>query len=336
MATGLKQSVTQNDTNRMQSIDIVRAMAIVFVVLGHALIYAKCGNFLMGCIYSFHMTLLFSLSGFVTAASWERSAAAEPRLALRKIGRSARRLLVPYAICGIMLIPTANYLLTDRMGASFIDGWRGAFLLNRFLWYLPCCFFLICIFVAVALLSRRARGVRWLIGVCVAFVLVVTAYLMVPGVDYTRSVMNYFVAFFAGAWLWSCRDIVLNPGRRLLVASSIAFVTLAVIHASMPAISIVAKGVIKPLAGISALFLLIALANKMKGIVASSVAYVGRTTLFLYCFDFFATPTAIQYFHPAGILSSFAIAFGVIAVGIFLNFVWEYFIFPELVSQFQK
>ena len=147
--------------------------------------------------------------------------------------------------------------------------------------------------------------------------------------------MNYFAAFFAGAWLWTCRDIVLNPGRGLLVVSSIAFVVLAVLHASVPAMPIAAKGVIKPLSGIAALFLLMALATKMKGIVASSVAYVGRTTLFLYCFDFFATPTAIRFFNPAGILPSFAIAFGVIAVGIFLNFVWEYFILPELRSQFQ-
>ena len=80
MSTGLRQSVMQQDSNRMQSVDIVRAMAIVFVVLGHALIYANCGNFLMGCIYSFHMTLLFSLSGFVTAASWERSAPSAPKV----------------------------------------------------------------------------------------------------------------------------------------------------------------------------------------------------------------------------------------------------------------
>ena len=335
MATGLKQSVTQQDPNRMQPVDIVRAMAIVFVVLGHALIYAKCGNFLMECIYSFHMALLFLLSGFVTAASWERSVAADPRLALRKVGRSARRLLVPYAICGIMVIPTVNYLLTERMAASFVHSWRGAFLLNRFLWYLPCCFFLVCIFVAVALFLRRTHGIRWLIGVCAAFALVVTAYLLMPGVDYTRSVMSYFASFFTGAWLWSYRDTVLNPGRRLLAISLIAFAVLAVLYASMSAKPLVVRGVIKPLAGISALFILMAVANKMRGIVASSVAYVGRTTLFLYCFDYFATPIAIQFFHSAGILSSFAVTFGVIAVGIFVNFVWEYFILPELGSQFQ-
>ena len=58
---------------RVMSLDVVRAMAIVFVVVGHALIYADCGGVLMSCIYSFHMPLLFVLSGFVAAASWERS-----------------------------------------------------------------------------------------------------------------------------------------------------------------------------------------------------------------------------------------------------------------------
>ena len=54
---------------RVVSLDVVRAMAIVFVVVGHALIHAECGGFLMSWIYSFHMSLLFVLSGFVAAAS---------------------------------------------------------------------------------------------------------------------------------------------------------------------------------------------------------------------------------------------------------------------------
>lgn len=209
------QTPSQAASGRMQSLDIVRAAAIMFVILGHALIYAECADFLMGCIYSFHMGLLFVLSGFVTAASWERSGAAGPQMALRKIGRSARRLLIPYAFCGIAVVPMVNFMQTGRFAHSFITGWRNAFLLNRFLWYLPCCFFLICIFAAAA-------------------------------------------------------------------------------------------------------------------------AHVGRITLFLYCFDFCATPITVWYLHPSGIVQSFAIAFGVVAVGVFVNLAWEYAILPELKRAFNQ
>jgi len=314
----------------MQSVDIVRAMAIMFVVLGHALIYANSGSFLMGCIYSFHMALMFALSGFVTAASWERSSDEGLCLARSKVARSARRLLVPYAICGIAVVPTVNFLLTGNLAKSFITGWRNAFLLNRFLWYLPCCFFLVCIFAVVALPTRRTGGIRWLVGTGVAFALVVAAYLLVPSVDYLRSVMNYFAAFFAGAWLWTRRDAVLHPGRRLLTCASIAFAALAVTFPLMPEIPIFGKNIVKPVAGIAALFPFMAIAGKIKGPAASGMAHVGRTTLFLYCFDFFATPIAVRYFTPTGILPTLAIAISVVALGIFINLAWEYAILPEL------
>ena len=274
------QSPSPPSNGRMQSLDIVRAAAIVFVILGHALIYANCANFLMSCIYSFHMAQLFAISGFVTAASWECSGAATPRTALRKIGRSARRLLVPYALCGIALMPMVNVMQTGRFVESFINGWRNAFLLNRFLWYLPCCFFLICIFVAVTLATRR--------------------------------------------------DDVLNPGRRLLTCTSIAFVALALLFAAIPEIPHFNKNIMKPIVGIFALFPFVAIAKKAKGLLATGAAHVGRMTLFLYCFDFFATPISVWYLQPGGILSSLSIAFGVVAIGVFINFAWEYAILPEL------
>ena len=232
----------------MQSLDIVRAAAIIFVILGHALIYAKCANFLMGCIYSFHMALLFALSGFVNAASWERSGAAGPGTALRKIGKSAKRLLIPYALCGIAVVPMVNVMQTGRFAESFLNGWRNAFLLNRFLWYLPCCFFLICIFAAVTLIARnRIGGRRWIFATTVAAMIVVTAHALLPEVDYIRSVMNYMPAFFAGAWLWPHRGSVLKPGRMMLACSTAAFVALAVLFATLPSIPHFDKNVINHL-----------------------------------------------------------------------------------------
>lgn len=316
---------------RLKTVDAVRAMAIVLVVLGHALIYANSGRFLMGFIYSFHMSLLFVLSGFVAAASWKRTDV-EPDLgfAVRKIARSARRLLVPYAICGAVVVPLVNAFLTHRYAESFLNGWRNAFMLNKFLWYLPCCFFLVCIFVAVSLAARHGSALRRWVVVGAAFGMVVALRLLLSDVDYIRSVMSYFLPFFAGVWLWSRRDVVLEPSPRLVAVASVVFVVLATTYASLPEMPLMVKGIVKPLAGIAALFPMMAVVRRLRGALADGVANLGRITLFLYCFDFCATPITVWYILPHGVASSCAVAFGVVTLGVFLKLAFEYAILPEI------
>ena len=55
-----------------------------------------------------------------------------------------------------------------------------------------------------------------------------------------------------------------------------------------------------------------------------------QTTLFLYCFDFFATPLSVRCFKPTGVLPTFAIAIFVVALGTFINLAWEYAILPKI------
>ena len=316
---------------RVVSIDIVRAMAIVFVVVGHSLIFADRGGFIMGCIYSFHMPLMFVLSGFVAAASWERRAVPSDWCrAASKVVRSARRLLVPYAVCGLVVVPVVNLLLTHEFARSFANGWRNAFLFNRFLWYLPCCFLLVSVFAAVAAAARGIRGARWFAAAAAAFALLLLLWLLLPEVDYLRSAISYFASFFAGAWLWTRREVVLSPSRWLVAASAAALAALAVLHAATPQMSIFAKGAVKTAAGVASLFPLMAVANSMGGPLARAAADVGRMTLFLYCFDFCATPVVVRYFTPDGTLLAFALAFGVVGLGVFVKLAWSYAIAPEL------
>lgn len=316
---------------RLVSVDTVRAVAIVLVVVGHALIHAGRGKFLMGCIYSFHMPLMFALSGFVAAASWERSGDGWDWYgAVAKVGRSARRLLVPYAACGLVVMPVVNSLLTHDVIGSFTTGWRNAFLLNRFLWYLPCCFLLVGLFSASVAAARGIRGARWFVAAAAAFAAVAALRLFLPGVDYLRSAVSYFVPFFAGAWLWTRREAVLDPPRLLVAVSAAALAALAVLHALTPQMPLVVKGVVKSTAGVAALFPLMAAANAIGGFVVRGAARLGRMTLFLYCFDFCATPIAVRYLRPDGTMLAFVLAFGVVGIGVFVNMAWSYAVVPEL------
>ena len=78
---------------RFATLDIARMVCIILVVIGH---YdpvdapAHYNNMRM-IIYSFHMPLLFVLSGLVAAASWERSAGCTPSAQAQPAARSAVR-----------------------------------------------------------------------------------------------------------------------------------------------------------------------------------------------------------------------------------------------------
>jgi len=148
--------------SRFTVIDIMRAIAIVLVVLGHALIFAREATWLMQAIYSFHMPLLFSISGYVTALSLRKARVNASPLTFTffrgKIARSARRLLVPYALGALVLIPIINAGIVNDIPRAFAEAWHKALFTNRSLWFLPCCFFLVAVYTAsVALRSRFRR-----------------------------------------------------------------------------------------------------------------------------------------------------------------------------------
>ena len=149
-------------------------------------------------------------------------------------------------------------------------------------------------------------------------------YKLIPQVDYLRSVASYFVSFFAGAWFWTRRDAVLNPGRWLVAASSLALAVLMMLFVTLPQVTDITKAVIKPLAGVASFFPLMAIANGMRGFFACAAAYIGRITLFLYCLDYFATPMAVRLFRPGGVLMTIVVAFGVVAFGAVLRIAWDY------------
>ena len=94
------------EKKRYTEIDIARGIGIVLVVLGHAIkqteVSAGWIRVLTYVIYSFHMPLFFTLSGFVSSSILDMKGKRE-RFAY--IGDRARRLLVPYFVIGLLYIP---------------------------------------------------------------------------------------------------------------------------------------------------------------------------------------------------------------------------------------
>ncbi len=126
---------------RIAWIDIAKAIAIFFIVLGHQL---PAGS-LCGYLYSFHVPLFFFLSGSTFNAD------KDPKIFF---GEKAKRILVPYFAFSLISIAvySVTNLLFNKSGLSFgqcllgmLIGTRSTGLMqwNNPLWFLPCLFALL-------------------------------------------------------------------------------------------------------------------------------------------------------------------------------------------------
>lgn len=125
---------TRMTKERLQYIDVAKALCILLVVIGHILQFNFKGNgsdTAFNFIYSFHMPVFMLLSGYVAALSKKRIDRHE---AANFISKKFRSLVVPFFVWGLLItpfvirqlhqadfIPTAKQLvLNPSCGAWFI------------------------------------------------------------------------------------------------------------------------------------------------------------------------------------------------------------------------
>lgn len=97
-----------------QHINISRGIAILLVIVGHALsIYPESNSaayFAFDFIYSFHMPLFFYISGFCAASAARARGAGE---CLSHTGKRFKRLMIPYLLYGVL------YVAFDIVGGKY-------------------------------------------------------------------------------------------------------------------------------------------------------------------------------------------------------------------------
>jgi fucose 4-O-acetylase-like acetyltransferase len=190
--------------NRTRWIDAARAYGLILVCLGHTL---GIGAGLENYIYSFHMPLFFFLSGYL----FRRESSEHWRDVME---RAARRLLVPYAVFGVLtFIPwvliTRHYGLDAGSSVSpvkalfgivvglGVDGWLHH---NAMLWFFPCLFVTQAMFsLIVAWVPKPAQSVVIVMAVAIGFALPLNLPFRLPwGIE---AAMIAQVFFGAGYWL---------------------------------------------------------------------------------------------------------------------------------------
>lgn len=183
---------------RNEKIDLLKGIAIILVVMGHAMSGIEYMTLPFNIIYSFHMPLLFFLSGYLlemTKVKYEQMGI------LSFIRQKAVSLLLPYTAWTILVPWLTSMFSMEVLHNSLVSvtGIHGGGI-----WFLPVLFGLILMYAFVwflrDMLFKQKDGfwkdvILLLVGVAVLVVLaVVTQY------SYLTNMMSYAIPFFFGVF----------------------------------------------------------------------------------------------------------------------------------------
>lgn len=91
-------------SKRIEYVDIAKGIAIMLVVMGHVLQFDMAGanrNVVFSFIYSFHMPLFMSLSGYVVGIGYPQKKRGYRETLIRRFNQLA----VPYFVWGLIIMP---------------------------------------------------------------------------------------------------------------------------------------------------------------------------------------------------------------------------------------
>ena len=170
---------------RIAWIDNIKAFLILLVVLGHCIQDAGKSDIsvLYNFIYSFHIPLFFSMSGYVSQRDFTP---------LRTVGRRAVQLLVPFfawAVVKSLIVGDLSYVFTIVM------------LPDRGLWFLWALFFIGLIIKCCDVVARRLQiniVVTLVVAMCVLYLLALIMGIRVLGLQFVAWQMPFYCF---GWWL---------------------------------------------------------------------------------------------------------------------------------------
>lgn len=183
----------QRDAFPSQSIDFIKGLFIIFIVLGHNPILSECIPKMTGGLYAFHVQAFFILPLLYPSKALNREFVRDRFV----------RYFVPFALW--VSIASLAYLLFTPLGASFSWEWVIDFLLALVLgnapvlkdvcglemyWFLPALMLLTLIRSSFSVLPSLFE--KWFLGVSIV------SFVCVGGID----------EFYASWQVWSCFSVI--------------------------------------------------------------------------------------------------------------------------------
>lgn len=227
----------EGDKKRIEEYDVLRVIATICVVIGHSCYLIMGGvhyevpknsswvydsnlfqliRFLSGWVYGFHMPLFFLLSGMVfhlkrEGGFWEL------------VKEKARRLLLPYYLCGyLFMLPVkrlSGYYSAEDFPQALMKFWHGGG--DGHLWFLMALFWC---FVVFWIIRRAVGSKRWPLVLGLALLVQILAGKGSGDLFLFRRGMGYLFWFALGYYFDGFRKRL--PEYRMLQAGVIEFLIL--------------------------------------------------------------------------------------------------------------
>lgn len=263
-----------NEARRLRWLDILKFLGIASVVFGH--IYT--GQAAVNWLYTFHVPLFFAVGGVVF----------RPREILADIRRRAYRILVPYAVFGIVIL--LYYFFLERRFRDIDVGLAEGFLglltgsidslsFHSHLWFLPC-YFLTSVLYNILYRLVKPAACRIICGAaCVAYVL-----LPIPVLPWGADRAPGFLGLFA------LGNIAADTGlteRAEKLSIPVKLISAALLTGASIALSLtgLTSGIMWIVCAVveTAGFAFLALALDKLSLPARFMADIGKMTLVILC-----------------------------------------------------
>lgn len=151
------------ENKRLPYIDIAKAFAIIFIVIGHAIGYSKHCSPVFHYLYSFHVFLFFFLSGYTFSTNKKFTEFIKTKFTRIMVPYYfwALAFLVPYIIFGSSvgdsLATNTQFNFKNTIMNIFYASGNGL-QQNRPLWFLPALFTTVCIYYLLIKLTDKHKS----------------------------------------------------------------------------------------------------------------------------------------------------------------------------------
>ena len=189
---------------RYKEIDLLRGIAIILVILGHAIIVYPINlhetgwcSVLFTWVCSVHMPLFFLISGFCYSFRWgQDSFGSEYR---KYLWKKTKRLLIPYLVfCGISIVMKILFPALVNNKASFADDVMDIFLRGGGYWFLYTLFFIFLIFPVLEIIYKRCFLLFVVLNAYFLFLWMCDALPVKTDIFTLKDICHYLSYFSAG------------------------------------------------------------------------------------------------------------------------------------------
>ncbi|RHF91387.1 acyltransferase family protein [Phocaeicola plebeius] len=257
---------------RIEELDITKAIGIIMVVVGHTQLPTFMSNF----IWSFHMPLFYIISGIILS---QKKYTSFKLFLTRKI----RTLIIPYIIFSIIIFEGYKLLslpINNHPIQEVISGWYGIAL-----WFLPNLFLTELIFFYIMKLNKK-------LVISILCILAILGYIIGPGVvPYKLTTLCPSICFLGIGYISSTLYLQIIKNNSLIKIFIFTIITFFISVINIPRLDLAWNQIGNPIlgyiGGICGTLLVLTFSKNiitLNKTIKKILLYIGSNTLIILAF----------------------------------------------------